>query len=75
MFFCQEYTFIINETLQTPFKNLFVAYEQWASESGEKPVSKKMFGARLDEKGFDFYRGRQGVRIRTGIGISQMSDA
>jgi putative DNA primase/helicase len=66
---------IIGDALQAPVKHLFAAYERWADGNGEKSISKKMFGARLDEKGFDSYRGRQGVRHRIGIGIKQEGDA
>lgn len=66
---------VIGDTFQTPVRHLFAAFEQWADGNGEKTISKKMFGARLDEKGFDSYRGRQGVRHRIGIGIKQEGDA
>lgn len=65
---------VTGENLQTPFKELFAEYEQWASESGEKPVSKKMFGVRLDEKNFDSYRASKGIRVRIGIGITPKGD-
>lgn len=65
---------VIGDSLQSRVKDLYVTYERWSNESGEKPVSKKMFGVRLDEKGFDSYRATGGIRLRLGIGI-KISDA
>jgi len=66
---------IIGDTFQTPVKHLYAAYERWVNENGEKPISKKMFGVRLDEKGFDSYKAAKGIRVRIGIGINQEGGA
>jgi putative DNA primase/helicase len=54
---------------ETKVKDLYEGYEKWCEENGEKAMSKRMFGVKLDEKGFDMYRGSGGVRMRIGIGI------
>ncbi len=62
---------ITGESIQVKVKDIYNEYEGWAEANGEKPLSKKIFGIKLDEKGFDVYRGSRGVRFRVGIGIKQ----
>jgi P4 family phage/plasmid primase-like protien len=62
---------VTGEMVEVKIKDLYEAYEKWADESGEKVISKKLFGAKLDEKGFDSYKGSRGVRMRIGIGIKR----
>jgi putative DNA primase/helicase len=56
------------ETLSATAKDLYAAYESFCEENGDRAVSKKLFGMKLEEKGFDSFRGTRGVR--TWIGIS-----
>lgn len=62
---------VTGELLQIKTKDLYDSYEKWANKNGEKPLSKKMFGIKLDEKGFDTYRANRGVRMRLGIEINK----
>jgi putative DNA primase/helicase len=47
---------------------LYKTYRQWCEETGEKPLSLKALGVRLEEKGFDEYRDKK-TRYWLGIGI------
>jgi len=47
---------------------LYEAYAKWAEESGERPLSKKEFGMRLTERGFEGDRsGKERVRVWKGL--------
>ena len=46
---------------------LYEAYVRWAESSGERPIGKRDFGARLRERGFDEDRGTGGVEMWVGI--------
>ena len=41
--------------------------ENWAEDNGEKPISKKLFGMKLSERGFEAYRATGGVRTWRGM--------
>jgi putative DNA primase/helicase len=51
------------------FKDLYAAYQQWCSESGERPESKQRLGNHLKERGYEPDRGTGNVPIRRGIGL------
>ena len=46
---------------------LYKTYHQWCEGAGEKPISQKAFGIRLEEKGFDEFRDKK-TRYWLGIG-------
>ena len=49
---------------------LYDAYCKWCEQSGEAPLSKRLFGARIRERGFgDERRGEARTRHWTGIGL------
>jgi phage/plasmid-associated DNA primase len=52
----------VSEISTVTTKALYEAYEGWARDNGDKPISKKMFGLKLNEHGFDSYRATGGVR-------------
>ena len=52
-------------------KVLFEKYESWAEDNGEKAISKKLFGMKLSERGFEAYRATRGVRTWRGIGVTR----
>jgi putative DNA primase/helicase len=55
---------------QVPAKQLYDAYRSWCEQSGERPVTQKTFGLRLQEKGFRPGRARSnGEQFRTWIGV------
>lgn len=60
---------VISPATEVKKKSLYDAYEKWTEDNGERKISKKMFGMRLSEKGFDSYRGTGGVWMWTGIGL------
>jgi phage/plasmid-associated DNA primase len=53
-------------------KDLYIAYDAWAHQAGEKPITKKTFGNRLAERGFDKKRAEHGpvwlgLRLRSAM--------
>lgn len=52
-------------------KELFESYKAWCEASGERPITQRMLGMRLKERGFENRRaGAQGAFVWFGIGIS-----
>jgi putative DNA primase/helicase len=51
------------------FAELYASYRDWCDESGEKAETKRRFGTRLKERGFEPDRGTGNVPIRRGIGL------
>ena len=64
---------VLNETATGTAKELYESYEKWCDAEGEKTISKKLFGMKLSERGFDNYRASRGVRTWIGIGINPES--
>jgi putative DNA primase/helicase len=60
---------VIGKTVMVTAKQIYESYDDWCEAEGEKPISKKLFGMKLAERGFDSFRGNRGVRTWTGIGI------
>jgi P4 family phage/plasmid primase-like protien len=60
----------ISEKAYARSADLYAAYEKWAKENGEDPISKTAFGKRLKEKGFKDGKER-GARCWKGIGLIQ----
>lgn len=51
-------------------RELYAAYQKWAEENGERPMSQKMFAMRLQERGFTRERyGRARTWRWTGLGL------
>jgi len=51
------------------FKNLYEAYQAWGAESGEPTETKRRFGNRLTERGFEKGNGTDNVAIRRGLAL------
>jgi putative DNA primase/helicase len=64
---------VLNEIATGTAKELYESYEKWCDAEGEKTISKKLFGMKLSERGFDNYRASRGVRTWIGIGIDPES--
>lgn len=60
---------VIGPTVTVTVKLIYAEYEKWTEDNGERKISKKMFGMRLSEKGFDRYAGTGNVQNWIGIGI------
>jgi putative DNA primase/helicase len=58
---------IVHSDAWVPFKDLYTDYSEWCVESGEKPETKRSFGNRLKERGFEPDRGTGNIPIRRGI--------
>ena len=52
---------------QVPAGELYAKYKEWAEGAGERPMSKRSFGLRLEEKGFKPGRTTRGARAWDGI--------
>jgi len=60
---------VFTRNAQTPAKDLYLAYCQWAERNGEKPLSQRWFSLRLSERGTcENYRTRS-ARYWHGIGL------
>jgi putative DNA primase/helicase len=59
----------IEPNAKTPTKDLWESYEQWCSDNGEDPISKKAFSNALSERGFPSTKGSKGKKCRAGISL------
>lgn len=64
---------VINKLVEAKAKDLYRAYVDWCSESGEKPTSQRRFGTALTERGFQKEKTRSGI-VYTGIGLLDVND-
>jgi phage/plasmid-associated DNA primase len=60
---------MVEPEAQVTAGDLYATYENWCKRAGEKPVTKKEFGQRLEERGFvakrtNADRGWRGIRLR-----------
>lgn len=53
--------------------NLYASYESWCDENGERAMSKKALGLRLQDKGFTSKQDRRGQRGWQGLALRQSS--
>jgi len=59
---------VLNETAQAKAGDLYNAYEAWAMDQGEKPISQRMFGQQLGEKKFAKKKTKRGY-FYSGVGV------
>jgi hypothetical protein len=64
---------------ETPFADLYASYTEWCKERDETPVSKRKFGERLSEKGYESVLIRDSVlgkpvKARKGLRLKQETD-
>jgi putative DNA primase/helicase len=64
---------------ETPFADLYASYTEWCKERDETPVSKRKFGERLSEKGYESVLIRDSVlgkpvKARRGVRLKQKTD-
>lgn len=62
----------VGEALTVTAKKLYEVYEQWSKDNGDKPMSKKMFGMKLHEQGYDSFAASR--RVTTYIGLAPIED-
>lgn len=60
---------VVHPNAQATMKDLFAAWEHWCGVSGEDAGTKRAFGSRLTERGFEAGRGTSNAPIRKGIGL------
>jgi putative DNA primase/helicase len=65
---------VVSPSEFTRMANLYTAYSNWSTQSGEHPLSKKAFGSRLDERGFRPRRGTGGTAIRIGLRLLEANN-
>jgi len=53
---------------KVPSSSLYDTYQGWCDENGERPLTKRLFGMRLDERGFQSGKSG-GTRLWRGIGL------
>jgi len=53
-------------------KKLYETYEEWSKGNGDKPMSKKMFGMKLHEQGYDSFPASR--RVTTYMGQSPIEE-
>ena len=56
----------LDPSATTPASELYVCYRQWCQANGHRPLSKKKFGMKLDDRGFE--RDRTG-KVRSYLGL------
>jgi putative DNA primase/helicase len=56
-------------TAQALSRDLYARYGRWCETNGERPLSQKAFGQKLEERGFWPKRGTGGVRRWEGVGL------
>jgi len=59
----------------TPLKELYDDYVSWCEETGQEPMSKRAFGNRLTEKGFEAVKATGGMRARRGLRLRTSAHA
>ena len=63
---------VASEAKTVTARTLYEAYEEWSRGNGDKSMSKKMFGMKLHEHGFDSYAATN--RVTTYIGLTLIED-
>lgn len=65
---------VAEEDARDPFTHLYNCYKDWATESGMRPLTAKLFGQTLSEKGYEVKKAggtayRTGLRLRGSSGV------
>jgi putative DNA primase/helicase len=60
---------IVNPLAKAKVKDLYQAYVEWCKENNEYPLSQRVLGTRLLERGFKQRKGAKGQRFWLGIGL------
>ncbi|MDP9373602.1 MAG: phage/plasmid primase, P4 family, partial [Chloroflexota bacterium] len=53
--------------------DLYDSYRWWMEDAGERPLPQRMFGLRLQERGFTSRRGTGGVRLWRGVRLATVA--
>jgi putative DNA primase/helicase len=64
-----------NRFASTSVKDLYNAYVEWCDESGERPLTKRHFGERMQERGFYSMKTTGGMRVYEGLRLTVFEDA
>lgn len=66
---------VVHDACTATAGDLYRAFERWARQAGELPLSKREFGARLALRGFEATRLSGGTRAWRGLGVQVESDS
>jgi putative DNA primase/helicase len=64
----------VHDDLQVTAKDLYARYAQWCQGAGERPQTKRNFGLRMAERGFESIRLHGGVRAWRGLDVAMDDD-
>lgn len=59
---------VVGARCVVPVGSLYATYETWCDDAGERPISKRLFGIRMVERGFEQKKSSGGLRQWVGIG-------
>ena len=59
----------VGEATRAKLKELYETYKKWAEDSGEQPISKRVFSERLTERGFTVKSGTGNAYFAFGLGM------
>lgn len=60
---------IVQQSATAVTAELYETYKRWCEASGERPLTQRTFGIRLQERGFMPGKGTHGVRLYIGLGL------
>jgi len=72
--FIEDCCVIGNTTYRAYTGDLYTAYQKWAEDSGEYPVSLRLFGQKLRERGYIRDRGNYNKQLYRGIGLADQKE-
>lgn len=61
---------LLDEKASALTSELYLVYTSWCDDNGERPMSKKALGLRLQEMGFDRGQDRRGARMWKGLRLA-----
>ena len=64
---------VVGERHEVSVAKLWTAYCEWAAAANERPLNKRGFGARMDERGFPSHK-VAGTMVRSGIEMQSDPD-
>lgn len=65
---------VVDPGVLARFSDLWAEWQEWCDEAGERAETKRRFGSRLKERGFEPDRGNGNVPIRRGIRLREDRD-
>lgn len=63
----------VSARAQVSSSQLYLVYERWCGDNGERPLPKRSLGLRLQDRGITSGKGAKGVRVLRGIALRSAS--